>query len=140
MNIRYKPRVLLESLSGLEIAVIGLVFLAPKVAFSWPSVDRFGKKFWGLMIFQAWSLYNFEKHCVPWAIQSLTYRELNLAVYCRFRAPDTFTALSPLPPLRFSVHWGGRRPPGRAGHSIQGSVQQSGVCCIKRSVCKRITA
>ena len=37
------------SWSGLEIAVIGLVFLAPKVAFSWPSVDRFGKKFWGPM-------------------------------------------------------------------------------------------
>ena len=35
---------------GLEIAVIGLVFLAPKVAFSGLSVDRFGKKFWGLMI------------------------------------------------------------------------------------------
>ena len=29
-------------MTRLEIAVIGLVFLAPKVAFSWPSVDRFG--------------------------------------------------------------------------------------------------
>ena len=35
---------------GLEIAVIGLVFLAPKIAFSWPSVDRFGKFVSGLMI------------------------------------------------------------------------------------------
>ena len=34
----------------LEIAVIGLVFLAPKVAFSWPSADRIGKQFLGLMI------------------------------------------------------------------------------------------
>ena len=31
--------------AGLEIAVIGLVFLAPKVAFSWPSVDRLAKIF-----------------------------------------------------------------------------------------------
>ena len=36
-------------LTGLEIAVKGLVFLAPKVAFSWPSVDRFGKNFGRLM-------------------------------------------------------------------------------------------
>ena len=46
--------------SGLEIAVIGLVFLAPKVAFSQPSVDRFGKFFWGLMILgQVKSIQNF---------------------------------------------------------------------------------
>ena len=28
------------SCTGLEIAVSGLVFLAPKVVFSWPSLDR----------------------------------------------------------------------------------------------------
>ena len=36
--------------SGLEIDVIGLVFLAQKVVFSWPPVDRFGKFWGGLMI------------------------------------------------------------------------------------------
>ena len=46
--------------AGLEIAVIGLVFLAPKVAFSWPSVDRFGKNFGGLMTLgQVKSIQNF---------------------------------------------------------------------------------
>ena len=34
---------------GLGIKARGLVFLASKVAFSWPSVDRFGKNFLGLM-------------------------------------------------------------------------------------------
>ena len=28
---------------------VGLYFLAAKVVFSCPSVDRFGKKFWGLL-------------------------------------------------------------------------------------------
>ena len=46
--------------AGLEIAVIGLVFLAPNVAFSWLSVDRFGKKIVGLMnIAQIKSIQNF---------------------------------------------------------------------------------
>ena len=45
---------------GLEIAVMGLVFFAPKVAFSWPSVYRFCKKIWGLMILgQVKSIQNF---------------------------------------------------------------------------------
>ena len=35
--------------TGLGIKAWGLVFLASKVAFSWPSVDRFGKKLLGLM-------------------------------------------------------------------------------------------
>ena len=39
-----------HSWAGLEIALMGLVFLAPKVAFSWPPVDRFGKFLGGFMI------------------------------------------------------------------------------------------
>ena len=39
---------------------VGLHFLAAKVAFSCPSVDRFGKKIWGLMtIGQVKSVPNF---------------------------------------------------------------------------------
>ena len=35
--------------TGLGIGAWGLMFLASKVVFSWPSVDRFGKNFGGLM-------------------------------------------------------------------------------------------
>ena len=36
------------------------MFLAPKVAFSWASVDRFGQNFWGLMTLgQVKSIKNF---------------------------------------------------------------------------------
>ena len=34
---------------GLQFEVLGLVFSASKVVFSWPSVDRISKKMWGLM-------------------------------------------------------------------------------------------
>ena len=46
--------------SGLGTGAWGLVFLATKVAFSWPSVDRFGKNFGGLMTLgQVKSIQNF---------------------------------------------------------------------------------
>ena len=64
-NIRNKPlelakRVILllrvtdnRSAHGYMIRVrkfnLGWYFFPSKVSFSWPSVDRFGKKFWGLM-------------------------------------------------------------------------------------------
>ena len=50
VRIRWIFRTRVDQWPGLEIAVIGLEFFAPKVVFSWPYVDRFGKKFWGLMI------------------------------------------------------------------------------------------
>ena len=47
---------------GLGIKAWGLVFLASKVVFSWPSVDRFGKNFGGLMTLgQVKSIQNFCK-------------------------------------------------------------------------------
>ena len=47
---------------------VGLHFLAAKVAFSCPSVDRFGKKIGGLMtIGQVKSVANF---CCTWSTES----------------------------------------------------------------------
>ena len=46
--------------SSVRLFNVGLHFLAAKVAFSWPSVDRFGK-FWGgfMTLGQVKSLQNF---------------------------------------------------------------------------------
>ena len=70
---------------GLEIAVWGLVFLAQKVAFSWQSVDRFGKKFWGLMILgQVKSVQNFCLFGPQGSEKRNFWREKSLTLTLRF--------------------------------------------------------
>ena len=50
----------LSLIGSVRLFNVGLHFLAAKVAFSWPSVDRFGK-FWGgfMTLGQVKSLQNF---------------------------------------------------------------------------------
>ena len=52
---------------------VGLHFLAAKVVFSCPSVDRFGKKIWGLMTIGQVKVYQISAY--------LVYRELRNATF-----------------------------------------------------------